>query len=70
MAEVFLLPTLAINKVTILGFIDIILELAEWLELLDKIIKRKLILFKRDLMTTTNTKKRYYHWTIFIGLNL
>ena len=45
-ADILLLLTLAINKGTILGSINIVQKLTKRLELLDKVIKNKLILFK------------------------
>ena len=53
-ADILLFPTLAINKGTIFGSINIVQELAKWLKLSDKIIKGKLILLNRDLMTIWN----------------
>lgn len=48
------------NESTIFGFINIIQELAKWLELLDKVIKNKLILLKRELITIQNYRHVIY----------
>ena len=53
-ADMLLLPTLANNKAIISGTINIIQELAERLELTDEVVRDKLILLKRDLMTIRN----------------
>ncbi len=59
-ADIFLLPTLAMNEGTIPGFINIVQELAKQLELLDEIIKDKLILLKGDLITVRNCQRAIY----------
>lgn len=55
-ADVLLLPTLVANKITISETINIIRELAERLELTDEVVRDKLILIKRDLMTIHNCR--------------
>lgn len=59
-ADIFLLPILAFNKVTISGSIDIIRKLAEWLELTNKVVRDKIILIKGDLMIIQNCQCAIY----------
>lgn len=59
-AEIFLLPTLAMNEGTIPGSIDIVQELAKRLKLSDEVIKSKFILLKGDLMTVRNCQRAIY----------
>lgn len=47
-ADILLFPTLVMNKGLIPGSINIVQELAKRLELLDEVIKNKLILLKKD----------------------
>lgn len=53
-ANLLPLLTLAYNKGTILGTINIIRELAEQLELTNEVVRDKIIFIKRDLMTIQN----------------
>lgn len=53
-ADILPPPTFAINKDTIPGTLNIVQELAKRLELSDKVIRSKLILFKGDLITVQN----------------
>lgn len=59
-ADILLLLTLTINKGTIPRSIDIIQELAKRLELLDEVIRSKLILLKGELMTVRNRRRGIY----------
>ena len=52
--DILLLLTLAYNKDTISGSIDIIHELADWLELTDNVVRNKIIVIKKDLMNIQN----------------
>ena len=60
--DFFLLPTLVMNKRTIPGFINMVQKLTKWLELLNKIMRDKFILFKGDLMTIRNCRHVIYRW--------
>ncbi len=55
-ADIFSLPTLVVNEATISRTLDIIQELVKRLELTDKVVRDKLILIKRDLMTIRNCR--------------
>lgn len=59
-ANILPLPTLAFNKGTISGSIDIIGELAERLELTNEVVREKIILIKGDLMTVQNCRRAIY----------
>ncbi len=50
-ADILPLLTFTMNKSTILKSINIVYELAKRVELLDEVIRDKLTLLKRDLMT-------------------
>lgn len=58
--DIFLLSTLALNKATINRTIDIISEIAKCLKLSNKVVRNKIILLKRDLMTIKNSKRMIY----------
>ena len=59
-ANVLPLLTLATNKATISGTIDIVQELAERLELTDEVVRNKFILLKEDLMTICNCQRAIF----------
>lgn len=56
LADILPLPTFAINKGIIPRTINIVQELAKRLEPSDEVIRSKLILLKRDLMTVRNCR--------------
>lgn len=59
-ADLLTLPTLAYNKGTISGTIDIIQELAERLELTNEVVRDKIIFIKGNLMTVQNCCRAIY----------
>ncbi len=61
-ADILPLPSFAMNESTITRSIDIVQELAERLELLDEVIRDKLILLKGDLMTVRNCRHAIDRW--------
>lgn len=54
------LPTLLYNKGSILGIIEVLFDIVEPLELINNVVKNKIIILKGDLMTVRNCKRAIY----------
>lgn len=61
-ADIFPLLTHAFNEESINGTIEVLLDISGPLELTDDVVKSKVILLKRNLLTIKNARRAIYRW--------